>query len=200
MGNEVDTKQVGSAAASRVRHGDMLRSGLSDKLSDPLSKKPAVQAAGGAIAGGGIPSVATAGFSGSSAPLPYRDVIQSSFGKHDISGVQAHTGPEARAATSAMGTTAFASGNNVALATNDSGALVTVSINQTEKVTPNDGGTVGFEPGPGRALSGFDEKSAKGVQRVVGLQLMFYVPAVGADEKIRLLGWSESLIGASEVP
>lgn len=88
----------------------------------------------------------------------------------------------------------------VALATNDSGALVTVSINQTEKVTPNDGGTVGFEPGPGRALSGFDEKSAKGVQRVVGLQLMFYVPAVGADEKIRLLGWSESLIGASEVP
>ncbi|GGI47260.1 hypothetical protein BCL57_001959 [Agromyces flavus] len=88
----------------------------------------------------------------------------------------------------------------VALATNDSGALVTVSINQTEKVTPNDGGTVGFEPGPGRALSGFDDKSAKGVQRVVGIQLMFYVPAVGADEQIRLLGWSESLIGASEVP
>ncbi|GAA2025286.1 hypothetical protein GCM10009819_05350 [Agromyces tropicus] len=88
----------------------------------------------------------------------------------------------------------------VALATNDSGALVTVSINQTEKVTPNDGGTVGFQEGqPGAALSGFDEKSAKGVQRVVGIQLMFYVPAVGSDEKIRLLGWSESLIGASEV-
>ena len=52
----------------------------------------------------------------------------------------------------------------------------------------------------GLALSGFDDKSAKGVQRVVGIQLMFYVPAVGADEQIRLLGWSESLIGASEVP
>ncbi|WP_353828194.1 hypothetical protein [Agromyces sp. SYSU T0242] len=88
----------------------------------------------------------------------------------------------------------------VALATNDSGALVAVSIEQTEKVTPNDGGTVGFQEGqPGAALSGFDEKSAKGVQREVGIQLLFYVPAVGTDEKIRVLGWSESLIGASEV-
>ncbi|MGR0219377.1 hypothetical protein [Agromyces sp. ZXT2-6] len=89
----------------------------------------------------------------------------------------------------------------VALATNDSGALVAVSLTQTEKVTPNDGGTIGFESGaPGAALSGFDEKSAKGVQREIGIQLMFYVPAIGSDEQIRLLGWSESLIGASEVP
>jgi hypothetical protein len=89
----------------------------------------------------------------------------------------------------------------VALATNDSGALVTVSIEQTEKVTPNDGGTIGFQEGaPGRALSGFTDKSAKGVQRVIGVQLLFYVPGVGSDEKIRLLGWSESLIGASEIP
>ena len=89
----------------------------------------------------------------------------------------------------------------VALATNDSGALVSVSIEQTEKVTPNDGGTIGFQEGaPGRALSGFVDKSAKGVQRVIGVQLLFYVPGVGSDEKIRLLGWSESLIGASEIP
>lgn len=88
----------------------------------------------------------------------------------------------------------------VALATNDSGALVTVSLEQTEKVTPNDGGTIGFEPGPAAALSGFGDKSAKGVQRVIGVQLLFYVPSVGSEEQIRLLGWSESLIGASEVP
>ena len=77
---------------------------------------------------------------------------------------------------------------------------MTVSLKQTEKVTPNDGGTIGFEAGaPGAALSGFSEKSAKGVQRVIGIQLLFYVPAVGSDEQIRLLGWSEILIGASEV-
>jgi hypothetical protein len=67
-------------------------------------------------------------------------------------------------------------------------------------VTPNDGGTIGFEPGPAAALSGFGDKSAKGVQRVIGVQLLFYVPSVGSEEQIRLLGWSESLIGASEVP
>jgi hypothetical protein len=90
----------------------------------------------------------------------------------------------------------------VALATNDAGALVTVSIDQTERVAPNDGGTIGFQPGPGAALSGFSEKSAKGVQRVIGIQLLFYVPGVGTgeNEQIRLLGWSESLIGASEIP
>ena len=92
----------------------------------------------------------------------------------------------------------------IALATNDAGALVTVSITQTEKVTPNDGGTIGFESGaPGAALSGFTEKSAKGVQREIGIQLLFYVPGVGTgdeNQQIRLLGWSESLVGASEVP
>ncbi|SFR75667.1 hypothetical protein SAMN05428970_1951 [Agromyces sp. CF514] len=92
-------------------------------------------------------------------------------------------------------------GPTIALATNDSGALVTASIEQTEKVTPNDGGTIGFQEGaPGAALSGFTGKSAKGVQRIIGIQMVFYVPAVGSDEKIRLLGWSEGLIGASEVP
>ncbi|MEV1129354.1 hypothetical protein [Agromyces sp. NPDC049794] len=89
----------------------------------------------------------------------------------------------------------------IAMATNDSGALVSVSIEQTEQVTPTNGGTIGFEAGaPGAALSGFTDKSAKGVQRVIGVQLLFYVPSVGSDEQIRLLGWSEGLIGASEVP
>ena len=90
----------------------------------------------------------------------------------------------------------------IALATNDAGALVSVSIEQTENVIPNDGGTIGFQPGPAAALSGFTGKSAKGVQRVIGIQLLFYVPGVGneSEDQIRLLGWSESLIGASEVP
>ncbi|SIN72174.1 hypothetical protein SAMN05443544_0502 [Agromyces cerinus subsp. cerinus] len=90
----------------------------------------------------------------------------------------------------------------IALATNDAGALVSVSIEQTENVVPNDGGTIGFKPGAAAALSGFTGKSAKGVQRVIGIQLLFYVPGVGneSEDQIRLLGWSESLIGASEVP
>ena len=51
----------------------------------------------------------------------------------------------------------------IALATNDAGALVTVSITQTEKVTPNDGGTIGFQEGaPGAALSGFTGEERQG--------------------------------------
>jgi hypothetical protein len=47
--------------------------------------------------------------------LPFRDSIQRVFGHHDISGVQAHVGSEASAATGAMGATAYATGNHVVL-------------------------------------------------------------------------------------
>ena len=72
-----------------------------------------------------------------------------------------------------------------------------------EQSVPNDGGTAGFQAGgSAAALSGFTGQSAKGVQRTSGIQLLFYVPGVGTgeSEQIRLLGWSESLIGASEIP
>jgi hypothetical protein len=128
---------------------------------------------------------------------PEGDVVRQQLG---VEGQQAIAANLPETADIAF-TNAVGDSPTVALATNDSGALVTVSLTQTERVTPNDGGTIGFESGaPGAALSGFDEKSAKGVQREIGIQLMFYVPAIGSDEQIRLLGWSESLIGASEVP
>jgi len=89
----------------------------------------------------------------------------------------------------------------LALATNNAGALVALALQQEETVTPNDGGTTGFQTGAvAAALSGFTGKSSKGVQRVTGIQLLFYVPSVSTtSEKVRLLGWSESLIGASEL-
>lgn len=97
-------------------------------------------------------------------------------------------------------TNAPGQGPPVAIATNDSGAIVAVDLKQTETVRPNDGGTIGFEEGaPGGALSGFTGKSAKGVTRVVGIQLVFSVPSAGSDRLIELLGWTESLVSASEV-
>ncbi|WP_448004967.1 hypothetical protein [Agromyces bauzanensis] len=128
---------------------------------------------------------------------PEGDVLQEQLG---LTGQQAADADLPETADIAF-SNAVGDSPTVALATNDSGALVTVSIEQTENVTPNDGGTIGFQEGaPGAALSGFTEKSAKGVQRVIGVQLLFYVPSVGSEEKIRLLGWSENLIAASEVP
>ena len=131
---------------------------------------------------------------------PEGDVLREQLG---VTGQQAiRDGLRANSPTADIAfSNAVGDGPTVALATIDSGALVSASIEQTEKVTPNDGGTIGFQEGaPGAALSGFTGKSARGVQRVIGVQLLFYVPSVGSDEQIRVLGWSESLIGASEVP
>jgi hypothetical protein len=47
--------------------------------------------------------------------LPFGDAIQRSFGRHDVSSVQAHAGPEAAATAGAMGAEAYATGNHVVL-------------------------------------------------------------------------------------
>ncbi|QAY73813.1 hypothetical protein ET445_11120 [Agromyces protaetiae] len=89
----------------------------------------------------------------------------------------------------------------VSLGTNDAGALVSTTVTRTEISRPNDGGLISFPAGqPASVLSGFTAQSAKGVQATRELQLLFYVPKVGSDEPIRLLGWSENLVSASEAP
>lgn len=96
---------------------------------------------------------------------------------------------------------AAGTGPALALATVDSGAVVAVQVDQLRKITPTDGGTVGFADGSGSAaLSGFTSKSSRGVQSTSGLQMLFYVPAVGSTDQVRVLGWTESLIAASEIP
>jgi Domain of unknown function (DUF4157) len=56
------------------------------------------------------------GIAGPGGPLPYLDTIQRSFGSHDVSGVVAHTDGAAAQAATAMGATAYATGNHVAFA------------------------------------------------------------------------------------
>jgi len=86
----------------------------------------------------------------------------------------------------------------IALATNDSGAVVTANINETETVKPTDGGTVSPQRGP-KAYSGV-ENSAKGVTQTYGDQILFYVPPVTAtDQKVQVLGFSQGLVSAAEL-
>ncbi|MDH6237469.1 hypothetical protein [Cryobacterium sp. CG_9.6] len=102
-------------------------------------------------------------------------------------------------ATLAFGT-AVGNGRTVALATNDSGAIVAVNVNESETATIVDGqATVEFDGAVSKALSGVSS-SAKGIQRVLSDQLLFYVPAVGSTDKITLLGSTQALIEASELP
>jgi hypothetical protein len=64
-----------------------------------------------------VHAAAAHGISGSSGPLPHRDVIQQLFGpNHNVSGIRAHTDGAARQATHQMGAEGYATGNDVAFA------------------------------------------------------------------------------------
>jgi Domain of unknown function (DUF4157)/Microbial transglutaminase len=61
-----------------------------------------------------VHATAEAGASGPGGKLPHLDLIQRSFGGHDVSGVRAHTDSGAAAANAEMGSRAYARGNDVA--------------------------------------------------------------------------------------
>src|SRR5262245_9844656 len=81
-------------------------------LTDPLVQ----QKAGSGEASGSVHAAAEHGISGSSSRLPHLDLVQQSFGHHDVSNIQAHTDGAAAAGAGAMGAQAYATGNHVALA------------------------------------------------------------------------------------
>jgi Domain of unknown function (DUF4157) len=77
----------------------------------------AVQRRGdGAGDDGAVHEAARLGTRGASQALPHLDTIQRLFGRHDVTGVKAHTGSDAEAGARAMGAQAFASGDHVAFA------------------------------------------------------------------------------------
>ncbi|TWX40395.1 hypothetical protein ES689_02740 [Frigoribacterium sp. ACAM 257] len=87
----------------------------------------------------------------------------------------------------------------VAFATNDAGALVSVALNEVETVKPTAEGASVEPQGVVKSLLGLDT-SKKGIEATYGVQLLFQVPPVGSDDKIVLLGFSQALIQAKELP
>jgi hypothetical protein len=77
-------------------------------------KPPPLQMKGGSVQKKDIHEIAAQGTRGSGSALPHGDAIQAAFGRHDVSGVQAHTGGAAAEANKSMGAEAYASGNNIA--------------------------------------------------------------------------------------
>jgi hypothetical protein len=86
----------------------------------------------------------------------------------------------------------------VAIATDGAGALVSADLDEVEKVTPTAAGAEVNTEGAVKALSGVDS-STKGISATYGVQLLFYVPPVGTDDKVVLLGFTQGLTAASEV-
>jgi hypothetical protein len=72
-------------------------------------------AAGEATDSSAVHAAAARGTATPSSGLPHGDAIQRAFGRHDVSGVQAHTGSEAAESAGAMGATAYATGDHVVL-------------------------------------------------------------------------------------
>jgi hypothetical protein len=61
----------------------------------------------------GVHASAARGIATPASALPHGDAIQRSFGRHDVSSVKAHAGPEAEASTREMGAEAYATGDHV---------------------------------------------------------------------------------------
>ncbi|MFB2585992.1 hypothetical protein [Herbiconiux liukaitaii] len=92
-----------------------------------------------------------------------------------------------------------ADGQNIALATSASGALVAIELKESETVKPIESGATVSTQGAVKALSGIDE-TAKGTEAVYDYQLLFYIPPSGDTSKAELLGFAQGLVSAKELP
>jgi hypothetical protein len=92
-----------------------LVAGLSAQASESQVQRREVADHGAQVGTQAVQAAAARGVATPSAPLPHRATIQQLFGRHDISGVQAHTGADAAASARAMGAEAYATGNHVVL-------------------------------------------------------------------------------------
>jgi hypothetical protein len=87
-----------------------------------------------------------------------------------------------------------------AIATLESGAVVAVTINETDTVRPTNEEAVIKLDGNAtvRTLAGA-EQSATGFTTTFSDQLFFYVPGQGSTEKIRLLGYASDILDAKVI-
>lgn len=85
-----------------------------------------------------------------------------------------------------------------AFATADGGALVMGVLNEIESVKPIQGGAAVNASVAVRALTSLPQ-SVRGFDVESQIQVLWYVPPVGSDEGIRVLGYTYSLVGAREI-
>jgi hypothetical protein len=79
----------------------------------------------------------------------------------------------------------------VALATTTAGALVSVSVDEIVRFEPQGGRSLKLT-GALKALGG-TELAPKPVNATYQFELLFFVPAIGSNERISLVGYSENL-------
>jgi len=86
----------------------------------------------------------------------------------------------------------------VALATRDGGALVFGVLQETETVRPDESGAAVNATPAVRAITG-EPQSSIGFEARYDMHIVWYVPPVGSDEKIQVVGYSYGLVDAAEL-
>jgi hypothetical protein len=94
--------------------------------------------------------------------------------------------------------TTVGTGQVIALATNDGGAIVAFSIDEKETIVPVEQGAAVNAPPQVAAVIG-KTLSTKGITAVYTDQVLFFVPGVDKGGKIVLLGYSAGLTSAAEL-
>jgi hypothetical protein len=154
---------------------------LVDRRYAPVQRKDGVTVqlrAEEAPAAEGMHEAAQRGIAGSGGPLPFLDQIQRSFGDHDVSGVKAHVGGAASAASESMGAEGYATGNDVAF--RDSPSLHTAAHEAAHVVQQRAG--VHLKDGTGQSGDVYEQNADAVADRVVsGRSAADLLPAVGSQ-------------------
>jgi hypothetical protein len=123
----------------------------------------ALQAKGPMDGTDAVHAAAAHGVQGGGGALPHAGSIQAAFGSHDVSSISAHVGGQAAEASQAMGATAYASGNDVAFASQPD--LHTAAHEAAHIVQQRSG--VSLEGGVGQVGDGYENHADKVADAVV---------------------------------
>jgi hypothetical protein len=94
--------------------------------------------------------------------------------------------------------TAAGVGEPIAMATSSTGAIVAVSVTETENAKPKESGAI-LSPEDGTKALSKVTKTTKGISATYAYQLLFYVPPAASHDKIVLLGFGEGLVSSKEL-
>ncbi|HET9620305.1 MAG TPA: actin cross-linking domain-containing toxin [Kofleriaceae bacterium] len=112
-----------------------------------------------------VHAAAARGTATPSSPLPFASVIQRAFGRHDVSGVQAHVGAGASESTRAMGAHAYATGSHVVLG--DRGQDLHTVAHEAAHVVQQRAGAVQLKGGVGAAGDAYEQHADRVADAVV---------------------------------
>jgi len=140
----------------------------------------------------GVQAAAAAGIVGPASPLPHGDVIQSSFGSHDVRDVNAHVGGAARHSSELMGANAYAVGKDVAFASQPD---LHLAAHEAAHVVQQRGG-VQLNGGVGQAVDSYEEHADRVADAVVrgesAAPILDAVPRGGATSPTAVQRHTES--------